>query len=141
MQLSRHFQCCPKTNWTFKWRTSRAPRTSAVQHFISEVMSKLDNVENICGQAGKGGGNPDNALQGQGQCPRGTMFKLKISVGREAGGGVSTWTICLGPDREHRYRGKPTSARLIIIPLHGSRPSQNVIELPHSGRKEAAFPV
>ncbi len=37
-------------NWTFKWRTSRAPRTSAVQHLISKVMSHQDNVqvENFC---------------------------------------------------------------------------------------------
>ncbi len=30
---------------TFKWRISRAPRTSAVQHFISEVMSKWDHTQ------------------------------------------------------------------------------------------------
>ncbi len=32
-------------NEIFKWRTSRAPRTSAVQHFISEVISYQDNVQ------------------------------------------------------------------------------------------------
>ncbi len=89
----------PTMNWTFKWRTSRAPRTSAVQHFISEVMSKLsifcewqgDTMDNVC----------PRVLQ--------TMSKLKSFCGQ--GGTQRTMSVHTASGQDHR--GKPIPAQLV----------------------------
>ncbi len=77
-----HRDAVKRQNLTFKWRISRAPRTSVRSAVLfSEVMSKWDNVQVENSVAGEGG-NPDNVLSGQ--CPTRTMTKLNISVGRGA---------------------------------------------------------